>query len=51
MPLPIPILVHRPQHCAPPAPARFGTMWMAVFADVGSCLLVVKNGLRLLNGK
>ena len=26
----------------------FGTMWMAVFADVGATLLVVLNGLRLL---
>ena len=25
-----------------------GTMWMAVFADVGASLLVVANGLRLL---
>lgn len=25
-----------------------GTMWMAVFADVGTSLLVVANGLRLL---
>ena len=25
-----------------------GTMWMAVFADVGASLLVVGNGLRLL---
>jgi cation transport ATPase len=23
-------------------------MWMAVFADVGACLLVIANGLRLL---
>jgi Cd2+/Zn2+-exporting ATPase len=22
------------------------TMWMAVFADVGTCLMVVANGLR-----
>jgi len=28
--------------------AGFGTMWMAVFADVGASLLVVGNGLRLL---
>ena len=28
--------------------AGFGTMWMAVFADVGASLLVVANGLRLL---
>ncbi len=26
----------------------FGTMWMAVFADVGASLIVVANGLRLL---
>lgn len=26
-----------------------GTMWMAVFADMGASLLVVFNGLRLLN--
>ena len=26
----------------------FGTMWLAVFADVGTSLLVVANGLRLL---
>ena len=25
-----------------------GTMWMAVFADVGASLLVVGNGIRLL---
>lgn len=32
--------------------AVFGTatMWMAVFADMGASLLVVGNGLRLLNG-
>ena len=24
------------------------SMWMAVFADMGACLLVVANGLRLL---
>ncbi|MDR1063153.1 MAG: heavy metal translocating P-type ATPase [Azoarcus sp.] len=32
--------------------AMFGnaTMWMAVFADMGTCLLVVFNGLRLLRG-
>ncbi|QFR15641.1 putative cadmium-transporting ATPase (plasmid) [Burkholderia contaminans] len=28
--------------------AGYGTMWMAVFADVGASLLVVGNGLRLL---
>lgn len=28
-----------------------GTMWMAVFADVGASLLVVGNGLRLLHLK
>ncbi|MDQ8022709.1 MAG: heavy metal translocating P-type ATPase [Moraxellaceae bacterium] len=28
--------------------AGLGTMWMAVFADVGASLLVVANGLRLL---
>ena len=28
-----------------------GTMWMAVFADVGASLLVVGNGLRLLRFK
>ena len=28
-----------------------GTMWMAVFADVGSSLLVIANGLRLLVNK
>jgi len=27
---------------------NMGTMWMAVFADVGVSLLVVANGLRLL---
>ena len=26
----------------------FGTLWMAVFADIGVSLLVVFNGLRLL---
>jgi len=25
------------------------TLWMAVFADMGASLLVVANGLRLLN--
>jgi Cd2+/Zn2+-exporting ATPase len=25
-----------------------GTLWMAVFADVGASLLVVANGMRLL---
>ncbi len=30
------------------AVAGMGTMWMAVFADVGASLLVVANGLRLL---
>lgn len=29
--------------------AGMGDMWMAVFADVGASLLVVANGLRLLN--
>jgi Cd2+/Zn2+-exporting ATPase len=29
--------------------AGSGTMWMAVFADVGASLLVVGNGLRLLH--
>ena len=28
--------------------AGIGTLWMAVFADVGASLLVVANGLRLL---
>lgn len=28
-----------------------GTMWMAVFADTGTCLIVVANGLRLLGWK
>jgi len=28
-----------------------GTMWMAVFADVGASLLVVGNGLRLLRAR
>ncbi|MEB3768151.1 heavy metal translocating P-type ATPase [Acinetobacter sp. MD2] len=31
--------------------ANIGTMWMAVFADVGVSLLVVANGLRLLKMK
>ena len=31
--------------------ANYGTMWMAVFADVGVSLLVVANGLRLLRRK
>ncbi|MNR28720.1 Lead, cadmium, zinc and mercury-transporting ATPase [compost metagenome] len=26
-----------------------GTLWMAVFADMGASLLVVFNGLRLLS--
>ncbi len=29
----------------------WGTMWMAVFADMGTSLIVVFNGLRLLSGK
>ncbi len=29
----------------------WGTMWMAVIADVGASLLVVGNGLRLLGGR
>ncbi len=29
----------------------FGSMWMAVFADMGASLLVVFNGLRLLKDK
>ena len=28
--------------------AGLGSMWMAVFADVGASLLVIANGLRLL---
>jgi Cd2+/Zn2+-exporting ATPase len=28
--------------------AGHASMWMAVFADVGACLLVIANGLRLL---
>ncbi len=31
--------------------AGAGTMWMAVFADVGASLLVVGNGLRLLRAQ
>ncbi|MFC4161882.1 heavy metal translocating P-type ATPase [Chitinimonas lacunae] len=31
--------------------AGMGTMWMAVFADVGASLLVVGNGLKLLSHK
>lgn len=31
--------------------AGLGTMWMAVFADVGASLLVVGNGLRVLGYK
>ena len=27
------------------------TMWMAVFADTGTCLIVVANALRMLNWK
>ncbi|SDV48071.1 heavy metal translocating P-type ATPase [Chitinasiproducens palmae] len=30
--------------------AGLGTLWMAVFADVGASLIVVGNGLRLLRG-
>ncbi|KAF1854322.1 hypothetical protein Lal_00015088, partial [Lupinus albus] len=30
--------------------AGMGTLWMAVFADMGASLLVVFNGLRLLRG-
>lgn len=29
----------------------FGTMWMAVFADMGASLIVVFNGLRLMGNK
>lgn len=28
-----------------------GTMWMAVFADTGTCLIVVANGMRMLHWK
>ena len=31
--------------------AGLGTLWMAVFADMGASLLVVFNGLRLLRQK
>ena len=31
--------------------AGSGTLWMAVFADMGASLLVVFNGLRLLRQK
>ena len=31
--------------------AGHATMWMAVFADTGTCLIVVANGLRLLRAK
>jgi Cd2+/Zn2+-exporting ATPase len=27
------------------------TMWMAVFADTGTCLIVVANGMRMLRMK
>ena len=29
----------------------FATMWMAVFADTGTCLIVVANGMRMLRAK
>ena len=29
----------------------FATMWMAVFADTGTCLIVVANGMRLMRVK
>ena len=29
----------------------FGTLWMAVFADMGTSLLVVANAMRLLRFK
>ena len=29
----------------------FATMWMAVFADTGTCLIVVANGMRMLHAK
>ena len=28
--------------------AGMASMWMAVFADVGTCLIVVANGMRML---
>ena len=31
--------------------AGLGTMWMAVFADVGASLIVIANGLRLLQAR
>ena len=31
--------------------AGHATMWMAVFADTGTCLIVVANGLRMLRAK
>ncbi len=33
------------------AVSGLATMWMAVFADTGTCLIVVANGMRLLNKK
>lgn len=33
------------------AVAGMATMWMAVFADTGTCLIVVANGLRMLRAK
>ncbi len=31
--------------------AGYATMWMAVFADTGTCLIVVANALRMLRAK
>ena len=31
--------------------AGMATMWMAVFADTGTCLIVVANALRMLRAK
>lgn len=31
--------------------AGMATMWMAVFADTGTCLIVVANGMRMLRAK
>lgn len=33
------------------AVSGFATMWMAVFADTGTCLIVVANGMRMLRAK
>ena len=46
-----PVLLTGDNRAAALALAGHATMWMAVFADTGTCLIVVANGLRMLRAK